>query len=457
MKKVVNLLSIIFILLLFYLTRNSNILNLIISFSLYILFYSIFSTISFNKNSFKLYKFSLLFILIIGIALTFISYLLVNLLNIHFLNIINVCMVGAFLSNILLKITKDYLNVINYKKLSNNILIIYNFITIIIKILLLIFLFGIFKINSNIGIMLLYLVDVIVFIVFGIMLYILVFRKIKNSSKDSINYIKEIKNILINNRVNVIYRIINSSYIYTSIIVLYFVLKNRYNYSYDDVSRIITNTYFYGLIVMYILYIFIRRYLNIDVKNCFNNNLNRVFRIMSIITLLLTFISKPISYIMFGSDYNILVSLVPLFFSFVFYDFIINTSINYNKEKNIIISLIIGFFVKILFEIPLINAVYRMGFSLVFGSILSTILGFVISSIICIIIIKIKLKISLLDNFNSILNILYDSIIYTLILVLFTFIINIDTNTIISSILVILFYIFVTVLFIYIRKKLVRK
>lgn len=457
MKKVVNLLSIVFILLLFYLTRNSNILNLIISFSLYILFYSIFSTISFNKNSFKLYKFSLLFILIIGIVLTFVSYLLGSLLNIHFLNIINVCMVGAFLSNILLKITRDYLNVINYKKLSNNILIIYNFITIIIKILLLIFLFGIFKINSNIGIMLLYLVDVIVFIVFGIMLYILVFRKIKNSSKDSVNYIKEIKNILINDKINVIYRIINSSYVYTSIIVLYFVLKNRYNYSYDDVSRIITNTCFYGLFVIYMLYLLIRRHLNIDVKNSFNNNLNRVFRIMSIITLLLTFISKPISYILFGSDYNILVSLVPLLFSFIFYDFIINTSINYNKKKNIIISLIVGFFVKMLFEIPLINAVYRMGFSLVFGSILSTVLGFVVSSVICIIIIKIKLKISLLDNFNNILNILYDSIIYTLILVLFTFIINIDTNTIMSSILVILFYICITFLYIYIRKKLVRK
>ena len=50
--------------------------------------------------------------------------------------------------------------------------------------------------------------------------------------------------------------------------------------------------------------------------------------------------------------------------------------------------------------------------------------------------------------------IIYDNIIYALVLVLSTMIVKVDTTSIVGSILVIVFYLFVTILFIFIKKKL---
>ena len=130
--------------------------------------------------------------------------------------------------------------------------------------------------------------------------------------------------------------------------------------------------------------------------------------------------------------------------------------IKVNNNKINKISLLSGLIIKLIFEIPLINANYRMGYNLSFGGILSIIIGMTISIIISIIFINKKLKINILDNFNNILNIIYQNIILCLILILFTLIVKVDTQGIISSILVIIFYIFITILF-YIIRKLINK
>ena len=128
-----------------------------------------------------------------------------------------------------------------------------------------------------------------------------------------------------------------------------------------------------------------------------------------------------------------------------------------NKEKNIIILLLTSLITKIIFEVPLINSAYRMGYAASFGSIASIILGLIVSIIIGIILLTRKLKINLLDNFDSILNIIYENIILCLILVLFTLIVKVDTNNIINSILVILFYSFITIIYYIIRKIIISK
>ena len=144
--------------------------------------------------------------------------------------------------------------------------------------------------------------------------------------------------------------------------------------------------------------------------------------------------------------------MVLLLFFYILYNYIINLSLLYLKDKNILVILITGFIISILSEIPLISAVYRMGFPLVLGSILSLILGIAISIIMGIIFIKNKFKINLLSNFNNILNIIYENIIYCLIMVLFTLVVKIDTNNIIDSILVIIFYALVTTIYYFIRR-----
>ena len=77
-----------------------------------------------------------------------------------------------------------------------------------------------------------------------------------------------------------------------------------------------------------------------------------------------------------------------------------------------------------------------------------------ISTIIGIILINKKLKLSLINNFNDILNIIYENIIYSLILILFTFIIKVNITSITKSVLVVIFYIFITIMFYIIKRKL---
>ena len=84
-------------------------------------------------------------------------------------------------------------------------------------------------------------------------------------------------------------------------------------------------------------------------------------------------------------------------------------------------------------------------------------MGMIISTIISMIFINKKLKINILDKFSDILNIIYENIILCLILVLFTLIVNVDTEGIVSSILVIIFYVFITLLFYFVKRLLKKK
>lgn len=476
MKRIANILKIIFILLVFYLTKNTNTLTLTISFSMYILFGSIFSTSSIKNvvkdyhdkkyyySRDKIFKYSIVSITLIGIFLVIQSYLIGSILDIDNLNIINIFMSISLLSNVLLRIIKEYLEVLEYKKISNNLIDIYNILVLTIDIILSILLFKVFKLDSSISLILIYSISIIVFIFITILLFIFVLKKKNNYSKtreeNKINYINEIKEIIINNKIDTISNIIKSTYIYISIIILYYVLTNKYNYNYEIVDTLITNTFFYGLIIIYFIYYFINKCLNIDyinIKENFNNNINRIIKISLNTCILLSIISIPISNLLFGNDYNIIIGLIPLLFFYILYSYIININIKYNKVKNTIIILLSGLLVKIIFELPFINSVYRIGYSLTLGSILSTVLGLITSIVIGLIFIKNKFKLNLLNNFNNILNIIYESVIYALILVVFTLIVKVDRMGVIENILVIVFYVFITVLLWIIKRILIKK
>ena len=248
MKKLEKLLLIVLILLLFYLTKDINMLPLCISFSMYILFHSIFSTTNITKvledshvkkyyySRDKIFKYSIVFITLIGILLTVISYFIGNIININNLATINIFMSLSLLVNILLKIINEYLNIVGYKKISNNLININNIITLIISIILSILLYKVFKLDNYINIILLYSISIVVFIIITILLYILVFRKRRKYNKkkeeNKINYISIIKNVVVGNQIETIFNVIKSAYIYTSIIILYYVLTNKYNYQY---------------------------------------------------------------------------------------------------------------------------------------------------------------------------------------------------------------------------------
>lgn len=476
MKKILNILYFLLMIFLFYFTKGSNMLLFTMSFSMFIIFSSLFSSTSikdkinkFNNNKYyyssnKVFKYTIIFISIIILMLMLISYLFSLLINIKGISLVNICMCIYLYTNVIMKIEGEYIN--------NKIINIYNIINIILVFISIILLYKVFHFDNYINICILYLINIINFIFFNIMFYIFIFRKnkyVKKREENKINYIKEVKDCLITNKINTIFNIIKSSYIYFSIIILYFILINKYNYSYDTISNYITSIYLYGIGVIYFIYKIINNiYIDsfnelknkIINKNEYNiyNFINKIINITISLMVLLIIISKPINNILFnGSTINIILDVSYLLFFYIFYEVIININMICNKEKNIIIILLIGLVISLITSIPIINSSYRMGYNLVSGSIMSIILGITISTIIGIILIRNKLKLSLLDNFNNILNIIYSNIIYTLILVLFTFIVKVDIDKIFNSVLVIIFYIFISIVFYIIKKKLINK
>lgn len=478
MKKIINVLLIVFILLLFYLTNDADTLSLVVSFSIFILFYSAFSTTSIKnclekyynkKNCYyvnKIFKYSIICVAFLGVFLTIVAYLFGNFLKIEHLNIINIFMSLALVSTVLLKLVDEYLNVIGYKKISNNLINLYYILVLLINIILSILLFRVFKLNSYLNFILLYLVEIIVFIVLMLIVYLMIKKKKKKKKnlrigeEVKIDYIGEIRGIFINNFSKTFSNIVKASYIYISVIILYYTLINRYNYRYELVDKLITNTYFYGLFIMSFIYKLINKMLNIDynkVQANFNCNVNRLIKMNLNLSILLAVLSVPLNSLLFKNDYNILISLIPLLFVYSLYDYIVNVNIKYTKKRGTIIILLIGLFIKIIFELPLISSVYRMGYVLTSGTILSTIIGLLGSVIAGLIIIRNQFKLNLLDDFVGLLNIIYESIIYALVLIIFTLIVKIDRVGLMENIFIIVFYLFISFIFFSVKRILSKK
>ena len=444
MKKIPNLLGIIYILLLYYLVNNELKLIITMNFSISLLLYSIFSTTSikdilnnykYNKNKLLLYL--ILTIILLTIPISILSYLEGNILNINNLNITNLLCTIFISINIIIKIIKEYQS-------NSKIYNIYYILLLLINIILLI----IQKTKYNI--IYLYITSITLFIIIFILLYILKLRKNKNNIKH--NYLKDIKSILVTNKQQVLINIINSSYIYISTIILYYILTNKYIN--NNTNIILSNTYFFGIIFINILYKIIEKNIKIDNINNYNIIINKILNISLIICIPLMIISYPLSKVIYNSNYNILFPLIILLFFYIIYNTILNISINNISNKKINISMLSGLLIKIIFEIPLINSTYRMGYDITLGSILSTSLGLLITIILLTIFITKKYKINLLNNFNNILNIIYTNIIYLLILVLFTLIVKVDNTKYYINILVIIFYIFISIIFNIIKNKL---
>ena len=463
MKKKINiiyLLFMLFLVLLNYITKDSNILTLVLSSSLSILLYNIFSELNIKstlekyKNKYKIYKITIIFISLLFIVFSILSFLMGSVMSIKGLNIINVLGVLLTLTIIIIKITSIFLEYTKYKKLGNKLFNVYLLLILLVSSISSILLYQVFKLNDYIKVLLLYSVNIVIFIIIILLLYIFILRKNKVKVREKYNYKEIIKNILNINKSMTIYNLIKEGYIYTSIIILYYILINKYNYSYENTSIIIVNVYFYGIyFIKYISYI-LKKHLEVNSDN-FSRQIIKVSNYLITITILLMIISGPICKILFSNN-NFLFDLVVLIFFYTLYNYAMDISIKVTSSKINKISLLSGLIVKLVFEIPLINTSYRIGSSLYFGSILSIIIGMTTSTIISIIFINKKLKISILNNFSNILNIIYENIILCLILVLLTLIVKVENTSIIGSILVIIFYTFITILF-YIVKKILKK
>ena len=128
MKKIINILTFIFIIVLYHLTKNSNTFLLTFSFSLFLIYYSIFSSNKIKKllNDYydkkylytmnKVFKCSILLIIILTMLLGVISYIISTLINIEKLYLVNITMTIFLSISLIIKLINNYLNIFGYKK-----------------------------------------------------------------------------------------------------------------------------------------------------------------------------------------------------------------------------------------------------------------------------------------------------------------------------------------------------
>ena len=158
MKKISNILSFLLLILLYNFTKDSNMFLLTLSFSMLIIYTSIFSTTSikskletlYNKKYYystnKIFKNSIILVTIITLVLTLISYLTSLLINIKGLPIVNISMCIYLLTSTIIKLEGEYISIIKSKKLGNNLLNIYNIVNNILLLITIILLYKVFKI-----------------------------------------------------------------------------------------------------------------------------------------------------------------------------------------------------------------------------------------------------------------------------------------------------------------------
>lgn len=494
---VVKLFGFLFLIPFYYITKNNNIFLYAFSYSLYLILISVFSNINiesvlkkyYNLEYYyikeKIFKMTFLTIIVISLFITLLSggvgYLLEYLLNVKGVMIVYFVMSLTVFTEPCVSILKDYLVAHNFKKISNELMNIYNVLNIIFLLLISIISFMQLKIPENIKISLLYLSNVFAFIATYLLVYFVAIRKnnkIKRKEKITreeyrINVKNIIKNIFSDNINISIIDMSKYSYIYLSILFVYFALIRKYRYSYDDTTAIINITYFYGIqliaLICTVIQYFNRNQMNnmketiyqkkwINVPKLFKNDFNDLLKIILPIMILISILATPIWVLIFGNSNGayVLMFLAYMILFVIYYLIVIEILRSINNYRNLLLYIFSGIIIKLIITLPLIDSFYRMGYSLIYGDIASNIIVGLISVILGIIIINNKIKLNLLTEFDSILRIIYENIILCFILVLLDLIIPTNTTNRLSAIGIILIYGMVFALFYEVKRRLMK-
>ena len=438
---VIKTIKLLAIILLYYIVGPKSLFLYVLSLSLYKIFSSFFENIVFgerldeidNKHyKYKLYNATIITIIIIGIVFLIFGIVISNainiLLNIDSTLLIFILMGISVMTLPVVRVMVDYYNNFYKSKRYKKIIDIYYGFEVVIFLIIAIFVFRILNVSENMAIALLYLAKIISGFLMIFFMHWINKKKNKNYVDNfEVNYYKELKRIFTTNNYKTIINIVKNSYYYISIIVLYLVLSSRYGYVYQDIDKIITFVYFYALgIIDYLIYIIKDITKNLPGKITFVNRIYNNFKIMLSVVVFLGIISPLTCRIIFNNaSYAIYLTMVNIMAIFILLFDI--TYENLKNKKIIYGSLIVGIISKVILIIPLINSFYRMGYNLVYGDILSSIIGMILSIIIG----YIYITNTILDKekyLGRILNILFDNIVFCIVLVLVQFVIPMNTD-----------------------------
>ena len=438
---VVKTLNIFTLIILYYIVGKKNIFLYTISVCLYNIFVAAFNHISltnsFNKfNNIKninnLFKYTLLTIITVSIMFLLlglaVSDVVSILLNLNDILIVFVFMGLTIIIEPFIKLLGEYLIKINNNLKFEKIIYLYNIVDNVMLLVIALLVFRVFNIKMNIAVSLLYLSKLISAFLITLLMYFINNRKKNNYSiQENVNYKKEIKNILTKNSYQSMIVIVKNSYYYISIIIAYLILMTRYGYKIDIIERDLTFIYLFGInIINYILYIVKNMNNELPRELSLTNRIYNNFKIMLSLAIIFSIVSPLTCKVLFNNP-EFSIYLVMLNFMAIFsllYDI---TYKNIKHTKLIYTSLLFGLIVKIVTEVPLINAFYRMGYNLIYGDILASVLGLLLSILINYIFIKKKEK-TKENYFTKLLDIFYENIILCIILIIIQFIIPIKTD-----------------------------
>ena len=180
-----------------------------------------------------------------------------------------------------------------------------------------------------------------------------------------------------------------------------------------------------------------------DINKKINQALGVLLYLMIPMSIGISFLSKSIWILFYGDSlygpsvlaYYIFAGLlIGIFTSMVS---IMQTLKDY---KVVFISLITGLLLKIILNISLLRAFYKLGLPPYYGVITASMIGYLVSIVICIVVLKKKYKISFEDNIKNFVNILFATILMSCGLVLISFVIPTFTVNRVLNILIIGIY-----------------
>ena len=339
------------------------------------------------------------------------------------------------------KINKDIFNAFIYAFLS--LFLILNFIYIYISYA--------FNILNDSLLTLFYLMQIISFLLS--VLFICFLKKIKNLFYLNVNDLRKYKINFGNNDSNLYFYTLNIFNFYSSILLVYYILVNKFYYSFEQISNLYKECYINSLAIIilvsfFVYYIFIKN----NNKSIERQILN-LFKISLPISIFISILSKPLFLLIYNSGkYYFLMFMIWFILIISLYILLIKYATSKINIKLINIVVLLGVIFKIILIYPLIGAVYRMGYNLIYGDILANMISYMVVIILLFVLLKKKRAISLKKYFDLLLTILYNNIIYSLILILLTLFIDIDVKTRFNAVIVILIYLLVSIIFAFLKK-----
>lgn len=458
---------------------EKDIFSVVISFSMFLIFVNSYSHINIEKevnelrnnnyiySQVRLFYLTILIVFLINLIYMGIIYIITLFLSDNYFlfnyNYILLIMGSTIFVIPTLNILSQYLKANNLKKFGSILKLMFYIIWGFLSIILLIVNYKI-DISTYMFAIYIYLLEIFAFIVVILCCLLVIknkkifkLKQIKKREECKISLKNKLKNIFASNIKYSIKKVIYLSYYYVSIVFVFFILLYRYNYGYKEVISIMLDTYFYdfALILIFVLY-YILKYKkvisntinNIKEKGIINNLLIDIANKVISVTILICILSGPILKLLFNSKNSIVfmffIWILPFILLYIIGIKLLEVS---SSKKVLYITLLTGILVKIVLTIPLINSFYRMGYNLIYGDIVANIIGMFVSYIMTILYLNKKYKIDFSNSFEKILNIVYENIILSLILIISSMVISLNVNSKSQALIVIIIYIVIYVIY----------